>query len=96
MAQTTRHAKQKEVSQHSQSRLLHRSPSEQRRQVPAIFTKNSVLETKGTELVKLHDSPTMASVMEMHKRQLNVSNMSNNLSCKNTRVLNMENVPMTA
>ena len=30
----------------------------------------------------------MATAMELHKRQLNISTISNNVSCKNSRLLN--------
>lgn len=61
--------------------------------MPAIFTKNSVLDTQGIVTVEgmanLRDSPTMTTAMELHQRQLDVSTMSNNVSCKNSRLMEL-------
>ena len=80
------HIKNNESVEKSRTRLAHRSTSDQERPKPAVFKKNSVLET--TERLHIRDSPTMATVMELHQRQLDISTMSNNVSYKNSRLMN--------
>ena len=52
--------------------------------------KNSVIDATASTLegrMHVRESPTMAMVMERHKRQLDVSTMSNDVSCKNSRLM---------
>ena len=81
MTTSTTQAKAKllqKQEERSLSRLLHRSPSGNQRQIPAIFTKNSVLlfdteiaaeKNKGNhnKLEKMRKSPMMTSMKATHE-----------------------------